>query len=55
MLLVNNKAKCIDCSIRVYRSFQSEWQHETNIWEGLSCPLPFFIAVVHLSTATVAN
>ena len=25
--------------------FQSERQHETNIWEGLSCPLPFYIAV----------
>ena len=27
--------------------FQSEWQHETNIWEGLPCPLPFYIAVFH--------
>ena len=23
--------KCADFSIRVYRSFQSEWQHKTNI------------------------
>ena len=35
--------------------FQSEWQHETNIWEGLPCPLPFYIAVVHLNIAIVAN
>ena len=27
--------------------FQSEGQHETNIWEGLPCPLPFYIAVFH--------
>ena len=27
--------------------FQSEWQHETNIWEGLPCALPFYIAVFH--------
>ena len=26
---------------------QSEWQHETNIWEGLPCHLPFSIAVFH--------
>ena len=35
--------------------FQSEWQHETNVYEGLPCPLPFYIAVVHLRIATVAN
>ena len=35
--------------------FKSEWQHKTNIWEGLPCPLPFYIAVVHLSIVTVAN
>ena len=27
--------------------FQSEWQHETNIWEGLPCPLPFCIVAFH--------
>ena len=44
-----NKTKCAGFSIRVYRSFQSELQHETNIWEELSlpCPLPFYIAVFH--------
>ena len=26
---------------------QSKWQYETNIWEGLPCPLPFYIAVFH--------
>ena len=26
---------------------QFEGQHETNIWEGLPCPLPFYIAVFH--------
>ena len=35
--------------------FKSEWQHKTNIWEGLLCPLPFYIAVVHISIATVTN
>ena len=35
--------------------FQSEWQYETNIWEGLPCPLPFYIAVVHLNITIVAN
>ena len=35
--------------------FQSEWQHEANIWEELPCPLSFYIAIVHLSIATVAN
>ena len=30
----------IDC-------FQSEWQHEPNILQGLPCPLPFYIAVFH--------
>ena len=25
--------------------FQCEWQHEANIWEGLPCPLLFYIAV----------
>ena len=24
-----------------------EWQHETNSWEGLPCPLPFYSAVLH--------
>ena len=27
--------------------FQSEWQHETNIWEGLPYSLPFYIAVFY--------
>ena len=27
--------------------FQSEWQHETNIWEGLPFPLLFCITVFH--------
>ena len=35
--------------------YQSEWQHETNIWVGYPAFLPFCIAVVHLSIATVAN
>ena len=35
--------------------FQSEWQHETNIWEGLPCPLLFYIAVFDLSIAIVTN
>ena len=39
--------KCAECSIRVYRSPQLERQHETNIWEGLPCPLQFYIAVFH--------
>ena len=49
-MLVNtnvNKTKCADCSIGVYRCFQSEWQHETDIWEGLPYPLPFDFAVFH--------
>ena len=33
--------------------FQSKWQHETIIWEGLPCLLPFYIAVVHFTLATV--
>ena len=28
--------------------FQSEWQQETNIWERLPCPLPFYIAAFHV-------
>ena len=50
VVLVNvnfNKTKCAECSIRVYRSFWSECQHETNIWERLPCPLPFCIAVFY--------
>ena len=31
-----------------YRSFQSEWQYETNIWEGLPYTLPFYIAAFHV-------
>ena len=28
---------------------QSEWQHETNIWEGrLPCTLPFYIAAFNV-------
>ena len=27
--------------------FQSKWQHETNIWEELICPLPYYIAMFH--------
>ena len=27
--------------------FQSEWQQETNIWERLPCPLPFYIVVLY--------
>ena len=27
--------------------FQSEWQLETDIWEWLPCPLPFYITVFH--------
>ena len=27
--------------------FQSKCKHETNIWEGLPCPLPFYIAAFH--------
>ena len=50
-----NKTKSVDCSIRVYRSFQSEWQHEANIWEELPCPLPFYIVAFHVSKATVIN
>ena len=34
---------------------QSEWQHETNILEGLPCPLPFYNAEFYLSIAIVIN
>ena len=27
--------------------FQSEWQHEKNIWEGLPYPLPFYTAAFY--------
>ena len=27
--------------------FQSAWQYQTNICEGLPCPLPFYIAVFY--------
>ena len=36
--------------------FQSEWQHKTRIWEGLPCPLPFYIAAFHfkhIATVTI--
>ena len=46
-MLVNTKTKCADCSIREYRSFQPEWQNQTDIGEGLPYPLPFDIAVFH--------
>ena len=52
VVLVNadfNKTKCADCSIRVYRYFQSELQHETNIWVRLPWPLSFYIAVLYFN------
>ena len=35
--------------------FQSKWQHETIICEGLPCLLPFYIAAVHFTLATVTR
>ena len=32
--------------------FQFEWLHETNIWDGLPCPLLFYTVLL---LATVAN
>ena len=44
----NCKTNCDDCSIRVYRLFQPEWQHETDIWERLPYLLPLYIAVFYI-------
>ena len=45
---------CIDCSITVLRSFKSEWQHITNIWEGTPT---LYHSILHfnLSLVILAN
>ena len=48
-------ADCSDCSIRVYQSFQSEWQHETTIWEGLPALYHSILLYFILSIAIVTN
>ena len=34
--------------------FWSKWQQETNIWEGLPFPIPFYIAVFHFKYIAIA-
>ena len=41
--------------VKYINLFQSKWQHETIIWEGLPCLLPFYITVVHFTLATVTR
>ena len=55
-MAVFDQTLCTDCSIRVYSDlFTLEWQHKTSIWEGLPCPLPFYITIFHFKHSFVAK
>ena len=59
MLLVNakflTKPNVMIVLLEYIDLFQSEWQHETNIWEGLPSSLLFYIVVFYFSIAIVTN